>query len=217
MTLVALEPATLTNKTIVGTWRCKRRRSQLSGPSPTGGLDHQRTNEFFRVAEGQLVPRTAVRPVAMQFDDQKRVRANGGARTALSPEGYVILSGAYNQQKQAAADLGVPIPGPREYTSVRVAPSNDNTGAMIKGTRWRRARPGETLHHPAPVISKNDEQSLGADRRSTPGAAATVPQRRSHPRSLTEMLNAMPNRRAIMDAATPDVNPYRGNSNELGL
>lgn len=177
----------------------------------------QRTNELFRVAEGQLVHRTAVRTVAMQLDDQRRVRANSGARTALSPEGYIILSGAYNQQKQAAADLGVPIPGPREYISVKVAPSNDNTGAMIKGTRWRRALPGETLHHPAPVISKNDEQSFGTERSTAPGDSAAVPQRQSHPRSLTEMLNTMPIRRTGMNAKAPEIDPCRGNSSKLDL
>ncbi len=176
----------------------------------------QRTNELFRVAEGQLVHRTAVRTVAMQLDDQRRVRANGGARTALSPEGYIILSGAYNQQKHAAADLGVPIPGPREYISVRVAPSNDNTGTLIKGTRWRRAFPGETLHHPAPVISKNDEQSFGTEPSTAPDVRAVVPQRQSHPRSLTEMLNNTPNRRPTKHTTTPDEDPCRGNSRELG-
>ena len=118
----------------------------------------KRTNELFRVAEGRLVHRTAVRTVAMQLDDQKRVRANGGARSALAPEGYVILSGAYNQQKQAAADLGVPIPNRQEYISVRVVPSDNGTGALIEGTHWRRALPGEAASQPAPVIKKEDEE-----------------------------------------------------------
>ncbi|WP_275792875.1 NaeI family type II restriction endonuclease [Prescottella equi] len=117
----------------------------------------QRTNQLFRVAEGQLVHRSAVRTVAMQLDDQKRVRANGGARTALAPEGYVILSGAYNHQKQAAEDLGVPVPNSKEYVSVRVVPSATGAGAIIKGNRWRRALQDEVITVPAPVISKDDE------------------------------------------------------------
>lgn len=109
----------------------------------------QRTNQLFRVAEGQLVHRSAVRTVAMQLDDQKRVRKNGGARTALAPEGYVILSGVYHHQ--IAVDLGVPVPNSKEYISVRVVPSDDGTGALIDGQRWRRALFGETSSEMAPT------------------------------------------------------------------
>ena len=112
----------------------------------------QRTNQLFRLAEGQLVHRSAVRTVAMQLDDQKRVRANGGARSALAPEGYIILSGTWDNQKQIAAGLGVPVPGRKEYISVRIVPADPSTGTEIKGGYWRRAAPGEPTSAPAPLF-----------------------------------------------------------------
>lgn len=117
----------------------------------------QRTNQLFRLAEGQLVHRSAVRTVAMQLDDQKRVRANGGARSALAPEGYIILSGTWEKQKQIAAGLGVPVPGRKEYISVRIVPADPGTGTEIKGGHWRRATPGENVTEPAPLFVKDDE------------------------------------------------------------
>ena len=117
----------------------------------------QRTNQLFRLAEGQLVHRSAVRTVAMQLDDQKRVRANGGARSALAPEGYIILSGTWEKQKQIAADLGVPVPGRKEYISVRIVPADPGTGTEIKGGHWRRATPGENVTELAPLFVKDDE------------------------------------------------------------
>jgi len=117
----------------------------------------QRTNQLFRLAEGKLVHRSAVRTVAMQLDDQKRVRTNGGARSALAPEGYIILSGTRDGHKQIAAGLGVPVPGPREYISVRIVPTAPGTGTEIKGGYWRRATPGESSPVPAPLFVKGDE------------------------------------------------------------
>ncbi|MDI9979348.1 NaeI family type II restriction endonuclease [Rhodococcus sp. IEGM 1307] len=117
----------------------------------------QRTNQLFRLAEGQLVHRSAVRTVAMQLDDQKRVRANGGARSALAPEGYIIISGTWEKQKQIAADLGVPVPSRKEYISVRIVPAESSTGVEIKGEHWRRAAPGEDSTTPAPLFGKAEE------------------------------------------------------------
>lgn len=117
----------------------------------------QRTNQLFRLAEGQLVHRSAVRTVAMQLDDQKRVRANGGARSALAPEGYIILSGTWDNQKQIAAGLGVPVPGRKEYISVRIVPADPSAGTEIKGGYWRRAAPGEPTSVPAPLFVKDNE------------------------------------------------------------
>ncbi|MFI8664581.1 NaeI family type II restriction endonuclease [Rhodococcus qingshengii] len=117
----------------------------------------QRTNQLFRLAEGQLVHRSAVRTVAMQLDDQKRVRTNGGARSALAPEGYIILSGTRDEQKQIAADLGVSVPGRKEYISVRIVPAGPGSGVEIKGEQWRRAAPGEESTKPAPLFGKSEE------------------------------------------------------------
>lgn len=116
----------------------------------------QRTNQLFRLAEGQLVHRGAVRTVAMQLDDQRRVRANGGARGALASEGFVILNGFWVGQRAIAADLGLPIPGAKEYVSARVVPSERGQGANILGGYWRRAEPGEAITVSAPVLTKDD-------------------------------------------------------------
>lgn len=95
----------------------------------------QRVNRLFRAAEGRLVHRNTVRTVAMQLDDQKRVRMNGGARSALKPEGYIILSSYHTHLAKA---LGVPEPDDKHYISVRVTPGSSND-ALIQGCRWRRA------------------------------------------------------------------------------
>ncbi len=110
----------------------------------------QRTNELFRAAEGQIVNRSAVATVSRQLDHQKRVRYNGGARSALQPEGIIILSGVYHQA--LAKELGVPIPQDDEYVSVKVVPTDDPTGTKIDGHRWRRARAGEIANQPAPRL-----------------------------------------------------------------
>lgn len=95
----------------------------------------QRVNRLFRAAEGLLVHRNTVRTVAMQLDDQKRVRMNGGARSALKPEGYIILSSYHAHLANA---LGVPVPDEKHYISVRVTPGRSND-PLIQGYRWKRA------------------------------------------------------------------------------
>jgi hypothetical protein len=112
----------------------------------------QRTHRLFRAAEGMIVHRNIVATVSRQLDHQKRVRYNGGSRSVLAPEGYLILSGLYH--RQIAEDLAVPIPRTDEYVSVRIVPSEDETGALIAGRRWRRARPDEIVPEPAPRIDE---------------------------------------------------------------
>ncbi|MFN3002983.1 NaeI family type II restriction endonuclease [Mycolicibacterium wolinskyi] len=107
----------------------------------------QRVNRLFRAAEGRLVHRNTVRTVAMQLDDQKRVRFNGGARSALKPEGYVILSGYHAHLAEA---LGVPVPDDKHYISVRVAPGGEGD-PVISGKRWRRAT-HDDLTCEAPIL-----------------------------------------------------------------
>lgn len=111
-----------------------------------------RTNQLFRSAEAMIVHRNIVATVSRQLDAQKRVRNNGGARQALAPEGYIILSGTYNSQVKIAKDLGLPIPLPDEYVSARVVQSEDSRGAFIDGKFWRRARPDEITSGPAPTM-----------------------------------------------------------------
>lgn len=112
----------------------------------------QRTHRLFRAAEGMIVHRNTVATVSRQLDPQKRVRANGGSRTVLAPEGFVILSGQYH--RAIARDLAVPVPRSDEYISVKVVPSEDGSGAPIEGRYWRRALSGEEVVVSAPILSE---------------------------------------------------------------
>jgi len=99
----------------------------------------QRVNQLFRVAQGKIVRRTVVATVAQQDDYMKRVRANGGARSALKPEGILIL-GQYDSHAKIAAALGLPVPGPGDSISIRVHPASTPSGAAeIGGSFWRIA------------------------------------------------------------------------------
>lgn len=110
----------------------------------------QRTNRLFREAEGMIINRNTVATVSRQLDAQKRVRYNGGARSALASEGIIILSGAYHVH--LAEQLEVDIPRPNEYIAVRVVRSDSSVGAVIAGERWRRALVSEPATVPAPRL-----------------------------------------------------------------
>lgn len=112
----------------------------------------KRIDRLFRATEGMPVHRTTVRTVAKQLDDQKRVRSNGGARSSLAPEGYIILSGKYHAF--LAEGLGVAVPNQLQYVSVRVVPAVEREpGAMvIAGRWWRKAQPNEAITEPAPKL-----------------------------------------------------------------
>jgi len=112
----------------------------------------ERTNRLFRAAEGMIVHRNAVATVSRQLDHQKRVRYNGGARSALRNEGILILSGTY--YANLARAFGVPVPGRDEYVSVRVRESENTSAVRINGLRWVRARPGEPSVKPAPMLPR---------------------------------------------------------------
>lgn len=119
----------------------------------------KRTDELFRRAEGMLVSRTAVATVSRQLDAQKRVRYNGGSRSALQPEGYLIFSGVWNQHRLLAEQFGVPVPKRDEYVSVRVTPAEGN-GVSLGGRRWRRAAKDEIITVPAPLIAEPKEDLM---------------------------------------------------------
>ena len=127
-------------------------------------FDHRygtvRTNRLFRAAEGMIVHRNVVATVSRQLDAQKRVRYNGGARSALAPEGYLILSGLYH--RELAERLGLPVPLADEYVSVRVLPCGPEDGVRLAGSWWRRARPEEKTTADAPRLSEKDT-SRGED------------------------------------------------------
>ena len=114
----------------------------------------QRVNELFRRAQGRRVARSTVATVAQQDDFMKRVRANGGARSALAPEGIAIFAGDYREQRGAAAALGLMAPLPGEFVSARVHPAtaDDVNVAVLDGRAWRLAHPSDgDCAVPAPV------------------------------------------------------------------
>lgn len=122
-----------------------------------GDVDHmmqltsgqKRINQLFRLAEGQRVTRNVIATVGKQADYMKRVRSNGGSRSHLASEGYILLSGDFIHQRTLADQLGVDPPLRGEVVSIRVVP--DPHGVPIDDRAWRRARPGESVS-PAPII-----------------------------------------------------------------
>ncbi|MEU0369850.1 NaeI family type II restriction endonuclease [Streptomyces sp. NPDC006283] len=115
-----------------------------------------RVNELFQQIQNRRIGRNTVRTVAQQKDYMKRVRGNGGARSALQRKGLIIM-GDYEAHRRIAAALHLPVPGEGEFVSTRVVLAGAETtrpGIEIDGQNWVRARdeepdrPGPTL--PAP-------------------------------------------------------------------
>jgi hypothetical protein len=99
----------------------------------------QKVNELFRRATGQRVSRAAVETVARQRDPMKRVRANGGARQHLAPEGIAIFGGDYRWQREVAVHLGLPGPGEGEFVScylARADDASDHPRVELGGQGW---------------------------------------------------------------------------------
>ena len=105
----------------------------------------KRVNQLFRSAQRRRIGRNAVATVAQQDDFMKRVRANGGARTALASEGIVIIGGDYDSHRQIAEQLGIEVPLPGEFVSVQVCPALDEEPnvALLNGGFWRVALEGD--------------------------------------------------------------------------
>lgn len=121
----------------------------LALPSETLGLifasrfGTQRINELFRQVQEARITRGVVATVAQQSDYMKRVRENGGARSALRSEGIVIL-GDDSAHQAIAAELGVPVPLRGEFVSVCLAPAVAGADSvLIDGSWWRRAIDGD--------------------------------------------------------------------------
>lgn len=110
----------------------------------------QKLNELFRRVTGVRIGRAAVAAVAKQDDYMKRARGNGGSRTALAPEGYIIPGGDYSSHRNVAEALGVEVPQPGEFVSIRVVPASasDPNTIALDGQLWRVA--GE---HESPVVA----------------------------------------------------------------
>ena len=114
----------------------------------------KRLNELFRVATNRRLSRTIIATVAQQDDYMKRVRNNGGSRSALAPEGFLILGGDYSVQRQIAEDLGASVPYPGEFVSVRIVPTTPATTSAVSldGRWWRLAYDGEDITISAPSL-----------------------------------------------------------------
>jgi hypothetical protein len=99
----------------------------------------QRLNELFRRVQKRRIGRNVVRTVAQQKDYMKRVRGNGGARSALRPEGILIM-GDYDSHRSVATGLGLPAPREGEFISVRVARlrphHQDAPYVVLDGQAW---------------------------------------------------------------------------------
>lgn len=118
----------------------------------------KRTDELFRRTQGKIVSRTVVATVAMQDDPLKRVRYNGGSRTALRPEGIVIF-GQYSAHAKLAGQLGLPVPGPGEFVSARLASAKPHHAGSprirLDGRDWVLAGPDDPAEV-APMLPKTN-------------------------------------------------------------
>jgi hypothetical protein len=135
-----------------------RDRERIFGAKASRGTQHgqARTNELFRTVQRRTVRRAEVATVAQQDDFMKRARGNGGARTALQPEGILVF-GHQDSDPVVAAALGLPVPRKGEFVSARVVPAHDDRDdpvAVIGGRPWALARPGDP-RTPAPVIPRS--------------------------------------------------------------
>lgn len=101
----------------------------------------KRVNELFRLAQRKRIRRNAVATVAQQDDFMKRVRANGGARSALADEGILVMGGDYESHRRVAQALGLEVPLPGEFISARVARADDSDPNTVdlQGALWRLA------------------------------------------------------------------------------
>jgi hypothetical protein len=135
-----------------------RVRERIFSAKASRGTQHgqARTNELFRSVQRRIIRRAEVATIAQQDDFMKRARGNGGARTALQPEGILVL-GHQDSDPLVAAALGLPVPRKGEFVSARVVPAHtdrDDHVAVIGGRPWALARPGDP-QTPAPVIPRS--------------------------------------------------------------
>jgi hypothetical protein len=114
----------------------------------------KRVDMLFRLAQQRLISRTVVATVAQQEDYMKRVRGNGGSRSSLRPEGIVII-GQYESHRKIAQELAVPVPGPGESVSVRLARRRaehaNRPSVALDGADWVVARPDDPVER-APLL-----------------------------------------------------------------
>ncbi|WP_455353548.1 NaeI family type II restriction endonuclease [Streptomyces sp. SYSU K217416] len=116
-----------------------------------------RLNELFRRVQKRRIGRNVVRAVAQQKDYMKRVRGNGGARSALRDEGILIM-GDYDSHRRIASQLGIAVPQEGEFVSVRVASAvsqaEGRNVATLDGKCWTAAQDSDPVER-APELPKH--------------------------------------------------------------
>ncbi|MFD3515046.1 NaeI family type II restriction endonuclease [Streptomyces sp. NPDC058657] len=133
------------------------------------GSGQARLNELFRRVQRRRIARNTVRTVVQQRDYMKRVRGNGGSRSALRDEGIIIL-GDYDSHRRIARQLGLPVPREGEFISARVAPAVPGAGKAVvemDGRLWSLASPGDPVHR-APALSSHLPPTASTDRADGP-------------------------------------------------
>lgn len=117
----------------------------------------QRLNELFRSVQNLRIGRNTVATLAQQDDYMKRARSNGGSRTALQPEGILVIGGDYAVQRSVAENLGAVVPQPGEFVSLTVVPAldSDPNTVYLDGRLWRLADGVEPVSVAAPELPKS--------------------------------------------------------------
>lgn len=114
----------------------------------------KRVDMLFRLAQKRVISRAVVATVAQQEDYMKRIRGNGGSRSSLRPEGIVII-GQYDSHRRIAQALAIPVPGPGESVSVRLARRTPHHAELpfvtLSGDDWVVAQPEDPAEL-APIL-----------------------------------------------------------------
>ncbi|MER6627009.1 NaeI family type II restriction endonuclease [Streptomyces sp. NPDC000987] len=126
----------------------------------TANSGQRRLNELFRRVQKRRIGRNVVRTVAQQKDYMKRVRGNGGSRSALKAEGILIM-GDYASHREIAGRLGLPLPDDGEFVSARVVASRPHHGdaprVTLDGRQWVLAQQDDPVE-PAPALPSHTRQ-----------------------------------------------------------
>ncbi|MFD3517237.1 NaeI family type II restriction endonuclease [Streptomyces sp. NPDC058657] len=116
-----------------------------------------RLNELFRRIQKHPISRNVVRTVAQQKDYMKRVRGNGGARSALRNEGILIM-GDYASHQRVARQLAIAVPREGEFVSVRVTEAPEEgarrPSVLLDGRHWTVAAADDEVRT-APELPKH--------------------------------------------------------------
>lgn len=120
-----------------------------------------RLNELFRRAQRRRIGRNVVRTVAQQKDYMKRVRGNGGARSALRKDGFLIM-GDYASHQKIARQLGLVPPREGEFVSARVVPARPHHTAerrVFLDDGWWVLASSEDPEEKGPLLPKHTAAS----------------------------------------------------------